>query len=148
MGSTAVEGLPAKPIIDIQVGVRDWDEAKVTIAPLVGCKWVYRGELGIPRRHYFRKSNDVGERTHHLHMLEITGPHWDTMLAFRDYLRAHPDAAAEYAELKRGLAKRTFADRGEYTDAKAPFVQRILALAGADHSAAHASDAEPGPATR
>jgi GrpB-like predicted nucleotidyltransferase (UPF0157 family) len=134
VGSTSVEGLAAKPIIDIQVGVRDWDDAKVTIAPLVECGWIYRGERGIPRRHFFGKRNASNQRTHHLHMLEVAGPHWNEMLVFRDYLRTHRDAAAAYAELKRALATRAFADRGEYTDAKAPFIQRILALAVKDEA--------------
>ena len=134
VGSTSIEGLPAKPIVDIQVGVRDWDDAKVTIAPLVGCGWIYRGERGIPRRHFFGKRNDANQRTHHLHMLEVTGPRWDEMLDFRDYLRSHPDAAAEYAELKRSLARRAFANRGDYTDAKTPFIRRILALAVKDEA--------------
>ena len=129
VGSTAVAGLAAKPIIDIQVGVRDWNEAVVTIAPLSARGWVYRGERGTPRRHYFRKRDAAGRWTHTLHMLEVFSGRWNEMLDFRDYLRAHPDAAAEYAALKRSLARRAYRERGEYTDAKAPFIQRILAQA-------------------
>ncbi len=65
-------------------------------------------------------------------MLEVAGPRWDEMLVFRDYLRAHPDTAREYADLKRALARRSNADRSDYTDAKAPFIQRILGLAPKD----------------
>ena len=129
VGSTSVEGLAAKPIIDTQVGVKDWHEARVTIKPLRARGWLFRGQNGIPRRHYFVKRNAAGRRTHHLHMLEVSSDRWHGALDFRDYLRAHSDAACEYAALKRRLARRIYRDAGEYTEAKAPFIQRILAQA-------------------
>ena len=131
VGSTSVEGLAAKPIIDILVGVKDWHEAMVTIAPLERVGWEFRGERGIPRRHYFVKRTATRRRTHHLHMLEVGTDRYTEMLAFRDYLRAHPDAAAKYAALKRTLASRPLPQRGDYTDAKAPFIQDVLAQARA-----------------
>ncbi len=130
VGSTAVAGLPAKPIIDIQVGVRDWNEAEAIVGPLGARGWVYRGEPpAIPGRRLFRKHDAANCWTYHLHVLRISSALWNEMLDFRDYLRAHPDAAAEYAALKRRLARRTYRERGEYRDAKAPFIQRILAQA-------------------
>ena len=129
VGSTSVEGLAAKPIIDILVGVKDWHEATVTIAPLERVGWEFRGERGILRRHYFVKRTATRRRTHHLHMLEVGTDRYTEMLAFRDYLRAHPDAAAQYAALKRALASRPLPQRGDYTDAKAPFIQDVLAKA-------------------
>ena len=151
VGSTSVEGLDAKPIIDILVGVKDWHEATVTIAPLERVGWEFRGERGIPRRHYFVKRTATGRRTHHLHMLEVGTDRYTEMLAFRDYLRVHPDAAAQYAALKRALASRPLPQRGDYTDAKAPFIQDVLAQVrarrGTEHCA-HPSGSEwPAPLT-
>ena len=126
VGSTPVVGLCAKPIIDILVGVRDWDAARVTIAPLERVGWEFRGQRGIPRRHYLVIRLPDGSRTHHLHMLELTSPHYADMLAFRNHLRTHPAAATEYAALKRHLATRPEPHRAAYQQAKAPFIQRVL----------------------
>ena len=126
VGSTSIPGLAAKPTIDMQVDVRDFDEATVTIQPLEDIGWEYKGEYGFPRRHYFRKSAPDGHRTHHLHMLEIKHPRWDEMLLFRDFLREHPTTAGEYAGLKRELAEKFQDERGDYIDAKAPFIQAVL----------------------
>lgn len=125
VGSTSIPGLAAKPTIDILVGVRDWDEAKITIAPLTDIGWGYVGEHGIPRRHYFRRGAVSGRRTHHLHMLEVTHPECESMLSFRNYLRGHPNAAADYERLKLDLARRNLDGPG-YQEAKAPFIQGVL----------------------
>ena len=122
VGSTSVPGLAAKPIIDILVGVHDWNAARVTIAPLQRIGWEFRGPRGIPRRHYFVIRLPDGSRTHHLHMLELTSTPYADMLAFRNHLRTHPTTATQYATLKRRLA----ADPGAYQQAKAPFIQRVL----------------------
>ena len=80
----------------------------------------------MPRRHLFRRLNPEGRRTHQLHMLEVTHPDWDAMLLFRDYVRSHPDAAAEYQRLKLDLAERYPKSRGAYTDGKEAFVMGVL----------------------
>lgn len=126
VGSTSVVGLPAKPIIDILVGVHNWEKARVTIPSLKRIGWEFRGQRGIPRRHYFVIRIPDGRRTHHLHMLELTSTHYADMLAFRDHLLTHPAAATEYATLKRTLADRPEPHRGAYQQAKAPFIQRVL----------------------
>ena len=126
VGSTAVPGLCAKPIIDILVGVHDWGEARVTIAPLQRIGWEFRGQRGIPRRHYFVIRLPDGRRTHHLHMLELTSTPYADMLAFRNHLRTHPTAATQYAALKRRLATHPEPHPGAYQQFKAPFIQRIL----------------------
>ena len=126
VGSTSVVGLAAKPIIDILVGVRDWHQARITIAPLERAGWEFRGQRGIPRRHYFVIRTPTNRRTHHLHMLEITSRHFSDMLAFRNHLRTHPEVAAEYCALKRRLAGQPLPERGDYQQAKAPFIERVL----------------------
>ncbi len=122
-GSTSVPGLSAKPILDIAIAVEDFEEARVTIDPIVGLGYEYRGEYGIPRRHYFVKGQPT---TYHIHMNEITSQDWNNLILFRDYLRAHPDVAAEYESLKQSLVKTQGKDRTCYQDGKAPFIQQTL----------------------
>lgn len=126
VGSTSIPGIPAKPIIDIGVAVRNFEEAAVCIEPIVQLGYVYRGENGIPRRHYFRKGNPC---THHLHMNEITGVDWQNQILFRDFLRINPEVASEYGRLKSKLAKRHKSDREGYLQAKAPFIENVLRIA-------------------
>ena len=125
IGSTAVSGLEAKPIIDILIGVQKLEDAEKCIAPLTEISYEYRGEQGIAKRFYFRKGNaDVS--THHLHMVEMTGDFWRTHLLFRDYLRQHPKAVKDYGRLKRELAVKYKNNRPAYTEAKAAFIENIL----------------------
>ena len=125
LGSTAIPGMIAKPIIDIGIAVEDFEEAAVCIKPIERLGYVYRGEHGIPRRHYFVKEDP---RTHHIHMVEINSREWHKMVLFRDYLIRHPESAQEYAALKAGLAEQFKIDREAYTDGKAPFIERVLRL--------------------
>ncbi len=132
-GSTAVPDLGAKPTIDILVGLRRLDDASACIEPLatIDYEYVPEYEKAIPDRRYFHKG-PVLQRTFHLHMVEFGGSLWARHLLFRDYLRAHPDEAAKYNALKRGLADRFGANREGYTDAKAEFVRAIQAKARGD----------------
>jgi GrpB-like predicted nucleotidyltransferase (UPF0157 family) len=125
IGSTSVPGMPAKPIIDIAVAVRSFGEAVRCVAPLEQVGYTYRGEWGMPRRHYFVKGEP---RTHHLHMLEAGTEQWDRHIRFRDTLRASPELAAEYAALKRRLAAPFARDRDAYQAGKALFIGRVERL--------------------
>jgi GrpB-like predicted nucleotidyltransferase (UPF0157 family) len=124
IGSTAVPGLPAKPVIDIMVGVQDLPsslDARAVLASLDYMYFPYRADV----MHWFCKPSPA-HRTHHLHLVPAHSPIWDERLAFRDYLRQSADARAEYAALKVSLAERHRFDREAYTDAKGPFIQRIV----------------------
>jgi GrpB-like predicted nucleotidyltransferase (UPF0157 family) len=123
IGSTAVPELSAKPILDIGVAVKDFDEAFAAVRLLERLGYTYRGEYGIARRHYFVKGSP---RTHHLHMLEGTSLEWRNHLHLRDYLRTHPEAVAVYQALKTQLAERFPNDRNAYTEGKHAFIQGIL----------------------
>jgi GrpB-like predicted nucleotidyltransferase (UPF0157 family) len=147
IGSTAVPGLGAKPVIDIMVGVARLPEAENRIAALeaVDYEYVPEYEHELPERRYFRKPR-VGPRAYHLHCVVKGGDLWSRHLAFRDYLRAHPNAVAEYYALKRELASRC--RKEDYTEAKRPFIEGILAsaLGPAVERAAqqqHAADGAP-----
>lgn len=128
IGSTAVPDLAAKPVIDILIGVRSLQEAPRFIPPLEarGYEYVPDYEDEMPfRRYLHRKVN--GNHTHHLHMVEPDSRFYHVQLAFRDYLRAHPETRDAYAELKRNLANNYRNNREAYTDAKGTFIQSILA---------------------
>ena len=136
VGSTAIPGMPAKPIIDIAASVESLAEAEGLIPDLarLGYEWGERDMQDVPDRRYFvRRTADGQASTHHLSLGEPASDFWVRTLAFRDYLRTHPEAAAEYAELKRDLARRFRTDRGAYVDGKGAFVKRICELAGGRH---------------
>ena len=122
-GSTAVPGLAAKPVLDILAGRRSDENRAAEIAALEEAGYVYRGESGIPGRDFFRRGDP---RQYHIHLANIDSDFWRDHLAFRDYLRAHPDALADYAALKLNLAARYPRDREAYIEAKAPFVESVL----------------------
>ena len=130
IGSTAVPGLAAKPIIDLLAGVRRLEDARACIAPLaaLGYDYVPEFEAELPDRRYFRKGSGAAH-TNHIHMVEVDGPFWRRHLAFRDDLRTHPEDVRRYADLKRDLAAKFGADRAGYTDAKTAFIREIEARA-------------------
>jgi GrpB-like predicted nucleotidyltransferase (UPF0157 family) len=124
IGSTAVPGLVAKPVIDIMAGVRDLPssvEARAALVPLSYVYFPYRTDV----MHWFCKPSPT-RRTHHLHLIPVQSALWLERLAFRDYLRSSAAAAAEYAALKLALAEQHQFDREAYTSAKDGFVRSIL----------------------
>jgi GrpB-like predicted nucleotidyltransferase (UPF0157 family) len=127
IGSTAVPGLAAKPVIDILVGLRRLLDAQDCIMPIEAMDYEYvpEFEAEFPERRYFRKVTS-GVRSHHIHMVEIGTDFWKRHLQFRDHLRKHPETANEYASLKRELAVTFENDREGYTNAKTPFIENIL----------------------
>ena len=124
IGSTAVPGLDAKPIIDILVGVEDLESSRACFDPLKELGYLYAPYLS-DEMHWLCKPHP-SRRTHHLHLIPRQSARFRDELAFRDYLRFHPEAAAEYADLKRELATRFENDREAYTDAKAEFIRQAL----------------------
>ena len=126
IGSTAVPGLAAKPVIDIMAPVASLEASRgaIAAAELVGyCFYPYKPD----EMHWFCKpSPEV--RTHHLHLVPLGSRTWVERLAFRDALRQNPALAQEYAALKHRLAKDFANDRDAYTDAKAPFIQNAIRM--------------------
>jgi GrpB-like predicted nucleotidyltransferase (UPF0157 family) len=141
-GSTAVPGLGAKPVIDIVIGVPALAEVERRIQALeaAGYEYVPEYEQQLPDRRYFRKP-PLGPRTVHVHCVVTGSDSWIRPLAFRDYLRAHPDAAAAYNDLKRELAARV--SKADYTSAKSPFIENILAAAMRDRDRTSAPSPPP-----
>jgi GrpB-like predicted nucleotidyltransferase (UPF0157 family) len=124
VGSTAVPGLEAKPIVDILVGVESLGASLACFESLVSLDYLY-GPYLADEMHWFCKP-DPSRRTHHLHLVPTGSSRFRDELAFRDRLRASPKTAEEYAELKHDLAARFKDDREAYTDAKADFIRRVL----------------------
>ena len=124
VGSTAVPGLAAKPIIDILVGVEDLESSRACFDPLAGLGYLY-APYRVEEMHWFCKP-DPKHRTHHLHLVPVGSRRYEEELAFRERLRADRTLADEYADLKRSLADRFRDDREAYTDAKAEFIRRAL----------------------
>ena len=130
-GSTAVPGLAAKPVIDMLVAVESIEIAERYTAALIqdGYEPVearYR-ELWPERIVLIRR--EYGARMCHVHLMLRGHPTWKRLLVFRDYLRAHPEVAAEYAGLKRSLAGAIGSDRHAYMTAKGDFITRTTATA-------------------
>jgi len=133
-GSTAVPGLPAKPIIDILVEVASLEETKKHIVPIMeieGYEYFWRPAFGddIPPYYaWFVKRNSEGKRTHHIHMVEADSELWDR-LYFRDYLRQFPAIAKQYGDSKVRLSEQSPNDRVKYTEGKSEFILSITHIA-------------------
>ncbi|WP_420549079.1 GrpB family protein [Curvivirga sp.] len=124
IGSTAVSGIYAKPIIDILGVVEDFDKLDSQKAQFERIGYEVMGAFGIEARRYYRKITADGVRTHHLHIFLQGSEHIDRHLAFRDYLRLHPAVAKEYSDLKLKLLDKKDLSWDSYIDGKESFVQR------------------------
>jgi GrpB-like predicted nucleotidyltransferase (UPF0157 family) len=124
VGSTAVPGLSAKPVIDIMAGVESLEGSRDAIRAVAAAGYrhaPYRADV----MHWFCKPRP-SLRTHHLHLVPFGSRLWADRLAFRDRLRADPPLARAYGGLKEGLAARHRFDREAYTEAKGAFIERVL----------------------
>lgn len=124
IGSTAVPGLAAKPILDLLLEVPNLASLDAKTADLAALGYVAKGENGIPNRRYFQKGGL--HRTHHLHAFVHAAPEVIQHLLFRDYLRATPTAVAAYAALKLQLAQQFPQDSSRYQAGKQAFIAQLL----------------------
>ena len=129
IGSTAIPGIPAKPIIDILLEVGDIARLDANQSALERLGYEGLGEFGIAGRRYFRKDDAAGKRTHQIHAFQADNPGIGRHFAFRDYMIAHPEAARAYGELKRRLARVHPDDIQAYMDGKAAFIKEHQAKA-------------------
>jgi GrpB-like predicted nucleotidyltransferase (UPF0157 family) len=127
VGGTSIPGMCAKPVLDMAAGRPRDASLQAYVTALERAGYQHRGERGVPGRQFFRRGDP---RAYHLHLVEEGGSLWMGYLAFRDYLRSHAAAARRFAEVKRLLAARHPEDREAYMNAKAPYVEEILRLAG------------------
>ena len=132
IGSTAVPGLGAKPIIDLMLGISRvprLDGMQPYLEPLQGIGYENKGIETVPGTLYLRKAHP---RRYNLHVTKYGGDFWVEHLLFRDYLRSHADVAQRYEDLKRELiaALAPEPDPAAYNDGKAPFISNIVEQAG------------------
>jgi GrpB-like predicted nucleotidyltransferase (UPF0157 family) len=133
IGSTAVPGLAAKPVIDVLIGVATIDDVAPCVPILEARGWQYPVDFNrdLVGRRFFLRRDDAGVRTHHAHFVVHRGPLWNEYLVFRDRLRESDVLRARYEQLKRGLAQKFHDQRERYTSSKTDFVKEVLGL-GAD----------------
>lgn len=127
IGSTAVFGMPAKPIVDLMASVESMSAAESIAARICASGYTTSVEFNaaqLDRKWFMRSAN--GHRTHHLHLITHDSTVWREHVRFRDALRAHPALASSYSALKRELAEKHTTDREAYTEAKAEFVRWAL----------------------
>jgi len=124
IGSTAVVGLAAKPIIDVLVGVASLKEVDGARADFERHGWEFPADVNaaLVERRFGKKT----PRTHHVHIVVFVGEEWRRLVAFRDALRNDASLAREYEQLKRELARKYRDSREKYTAAKTAFVERVF----------------------
>jgi GrpB-like predicted nucleotidyltransferase (UPF0157 family) len=142
IGSTAVPGLAAKPVIDIVVQVTRLIDMDCHESHMMGIGYEPKGEFGIPGRRFFQKGGD--NHTHHVHAFAQGDPHVFRHIVFRDYLKLNPNVATEYGELKRRVAQGCHNDIEVYRQGKDAFIKRIEALAIEFTQTSAAADASRG----
>ena len=128
IGSTAVPGLCAKPVLDLLIGADELQAFDGQVEALARLGFVYRSayEGEMPERRYFVRAAQGASPRVHAHGVVRGGPLWQAHLAFRDRLRADAAVREAYAALKRELARRHADDKAAYTEAKAPFILQVL----------------------
>ena len=133
IGSTSVPGLAAKPIVDVMPAVRSEVDLDLTIAPMtaLGYDYVTKYEHVIPFRRLFAKRRPRHPSAFNVHVVPYACDWWTNDIAFRNYLRAHPEIAGAYEQLKRALAPR-FENVNDYAMAKTEFIKAIKATARAE----------------
>jgi len=130
VGSTSVQGLSAKPVIDIDVVIKDYTDLESVVSALGEIGYRHEGNLGIVGREAFKYDGKEHLKKHHLYVCPEDSPELKRHLAFRDYLRAHPDAVREYGRIKEEGAKKYPRDIDRYIAYKSPFIHRIYAELG------------------
>ncbi|MBM7586033.1 GrpB-like predicted nucleotidyltransferase (UPF0157 family) [Bacillus pakistanensis] len=125
IGSTSIEGLGAKPILDIAIGVEKLKVTNEYIKPLAKIGYEFVDHEEFPERRFFRKG-EWRAGTHHVHIYEFKSEHWNNHILFRNYLRENTAILKEYEQLKKKLAKEFTFDRVKYTQGKSNFIQNVI----------------------
>ncbi|WP_270564218.1 GrpB family protein [Clostridium beijerinckii] len=125
VGSTAISGIMAKPIIDIAIGIKDFENIDIIKDLMIKGGYEYRSSNSSDERVLFIKVID-SKRTHHLHIEQYLGESWSNHVNFRDSLLHNTNLREEYMKLKIILAQKYPNDRKKYTSEKAEFIQLVL----------------------
>lgn len=130
VGSTSVKGLSAKPIIDIDAVISDYSVFPAVVEALAKIGYQHEGDLGIKEREAFKYSGKEHLRRHHLYVCPEASRELRRHVTFRDYLRSHPEAAAEYGRVKEEAARLFPDDMDKYIEYKSPCVEEFYKQAG------------------
>ena len=130
VGSTSVEGMSAKPCIDLDVIIRDNTLLDAVVRRLETIGYEHEGDLGIPGREAFRYSDKPHLRTHHLYVCPQDSRELHRHITFRDYLRSHPEAVSRYSAVKETAAKLFPDDVEQYIACKSPCIAELYRLCG------------------
>lgn len=126
IGSTAVFGIYAKPIIDIMIGIETFPPSQYLSNGLLSLGYDALGEASVPKRLYFRYR---GLQAFNVHVVERKGQHWNSNLALRDYLRAYPEEAKHYEEVKMKVVRSGASSLLKYSEARSAVVEELLSRA-------------------
>ncbi len=126
IGSTAVSGLRAKPIIDIMLGVNSFPPSPQVSNELIRIGFEALGEAGVPGRLCFRRREAI---SFNVHVVERERTHWKSNLALRDYLRRHPNEVSRYEEAKVTAVRSGASSLLEYSEAKAVVMKELVSRA-------------------
>ena len=130
VGSTAVEGMSAKPCIDMDVVIKDYGVFPKVVAKLAQIGYNHEGNLGIADREAFRYENKPHLRLHHLYVCPENSQELHRHITFRDFLRNNPDAVKTYSAVKEEAARRFPCDISGYMACKALCIEELYALCG------------------
>lgn len=130
VGSTSVEGLSAKPIIDIDVVISDYSVFDCVVSRLKTIGYFHEGNLGIKDREAFKYSDKPHLQTHHLYVCPQNSKELLRHIMFRDFLRNNPDAVKKYSEVKEKAAKLFPNDIEKYMEYKSPCIEELYSLCG------------------
>ncbi|MFA4954430.1 MAG: GrpB family protein [Patescibacteria group bacterium] len=129
VGSTAIPGMDAKPILDLMVAVKAIDDYATYTEQLSGLGYVFRQDNRDEQEHVLFVKGPEEKRTHYLKLTTLNSDFWREHILFRDYLIQHTERAAEYQQLKRNLLEKHADERARYTEEKAAFIKQTIALA-------------------
>lgn len=130
VGSTSVEGLSAKPCIDIDIIIQDYTAFDKIVKKLANIGYVHEGNLGIENREAFRYSNKPHLMTHHLYVCPQNSKELHRHIAFRDFLRNNPEAARQYGQIKETAAQLFPDDIDQYMAYKSPCIAELYKKCG------------------
>ena len=130
VGSTSVEGLSAKPCIDMDIVIEDYGIFPAVVMALESIGYIHEGDLGIKGREAFHYSGKEHLQTHHLYVCPKDSEELHRHITFRDYLRRHPEAVERYSLVKEEAARLYPDDIGKYMEHKAPCIEELYKLCG------------------
>ena len=130
VGSTSVQGMSAKPCIDIDVVIKDYSVFDILVIRLADIGYIHEGDLGIKDREAFKYTNKPHLQTHHLYVCPQYSAELHRHITFRDYLRTHPEAVNEYSKVKEKAAQLFPDDIDSYIEFKSPCIAKLYKLCG------------------